>query len=234
LTQTHRYRCIAFDAVGTLIRPTPPAGEVYHRVGRRFGSRLPADEIVRRFGQAFRDSEQADAGLRLVTSEAREKERWREIVAAVIDDVADTAGCFADLFGHFARPDSWSCFDEAPVVLARLHAQGYRLAIASNFDSRLHAVCDGFAALRDVDLRIISSEVGYRKPGRAFFEALVARAGCDAREVLMVGDDFANDIAGAREAGLQAVLINRRGSAEPGEIGNLLDLLQLLESAQVK
>jgi putative hydrolase of the HAD superfamily len=155
-------------------------------------------------------------------------------VAAVIDDITDANACFAELFDHFARPDSWSCFEEVPVVLARLRAQGYRLAIASNFDSRLHAVCDGFAALRDLDLRIISSEVGCRKPGRGFFEALVARAACDAGEVLMVGDDLANDIAGARQAGLQAVLINRRGSAEPGEIGSLLELLKLLEGDRVK
>jgi putative hydrolase of the HAD superfamily len=230
LTQKHRYRCVAFDAVGTLIRPTPPAGEVYHGVGRRFGSRLASEEIARRFGHAFRDSEQGDAEARLVTSEAREKERWRQIVAAVLDDIPDADACFAELFEHFARPESWSCFDEVPGALGRLHAQGYRLAIASNFDSRLHAVCDAFAALRDIVLRVISSEVGWRKPGRAFFEALVARAGCKPGEVLMVGDDFANDIAGAREAGLGAVFLNRRGRAAPGEIGSLVELLELLEA----
>ena len=234
MNHNHHYRWIAFDAVGTLIRATPPAGEIYHRVGRQFGSRLAAEEIARRFGQALRDSdagdsERVDATARLVTSESREKQRWQEIVAAVIDDVTDTAACFAELFEHFARSGSWSCFDEVPVALAELQAKGFRLAIASNFDSRLHAVCDGLAALREIDLRIISSEVGCRKPGRAFFEALVARTGCKSSEVLMVGDDAANDIAGARKAGLGAILINRRGSAAAGEIGNLVELLDLLE-----
>ena len=42
--------------------------------------------------------------------------------------------------------------------------------------------------------------VGCRKPGRAFFEALLSRAGCQAGEVVMVGDDAANDIEGARQA----------------------------------
>src|ERR1700693_3322915 len=31
-------RAVAFDAVGTLIHPDPPAGEVYAAVGPRFGS----------------------------------------------------------------------------------------------------------------------------------------------------------------------------------------------------
>ncbi len=228
-----RYKCIAFDAVGTLIHPTPPPGEVYFQVGRRFGSRLCADEITRRFKQAFRDSERADfngqSGLLLATDEAREKERWRQIVADVIDDVADSNGCFAELFAHFASPQAWSCFDEVPAVLDELRARGYHLAIASNFDSRLHAVGDGIAALKSIDSRVISSEVGCRKPGRAFFEALVAAAGCRADEVLMVGDDPVNDIEGARQAGLGAILLNRRARPEEGQIGSLLELRDLLE-----
>ena len=234
---SRRYKCIAFDAVGTLIHPTPPPGDVYFQVGRRFGSRLTADEIARRFKQAFRDSERADfngaLGPLLATNEAREKERWRQIVANVIDDVTDSNGCFAELYAHFASPQAWSCFDEVPAVLDELRAAGYRLHIASNFDSRLHAVGDAIAALKTIDSRVISSEVGCRKPGRAFFEALVAAAGCGADEVLMVGDDPVNDIEGARQAGLGAVLLNRRARPEKGEIGSLLELGEILENGVV-
>lgn len=232
MSQAPRYRCIAFDAVGTIIQPTPSAAEVYYQMARRFGSRLSSDEIARRFRQAFRESEQGDAAvapeLRLMTSETRETERWRWIVETVIDDIADTAGCFAELFAHFSRPESWRCFEDVPAALERLEKGGYRVAIASNFDSRLHAVCDGLAPLRNVGQRVISSEVGCRKPGRAFFEALVAKAGCAPGEVLMVGDDAANDIAGARQAGLAAVLINRRGQPGPDEIGSLVELCERL------
>jgi putative hydrolase of the HAD superfamily len=232
-----RYQCIAFDAVGTLITPVPSASEIYFQTARRFGSRLPADEIARRFKQAFRDSERDDAAApdeaRLVTSEQREHERWRHVVARVIDDIPDTVNCFDHLFSHFAQPDSWRCFDDVPDVLARLEADGYSVAVASNFDRRLHAVCEGFPALQKIGVRVISSEVGFRKPGRGFFAALVAQAGCDAEDVLMVGDDAANDVAGARQAGMGAVLINRRGKAEvglrsPDEIGSLSELFDLL------
>jgi putative hydrolase of the HAD superfamily len=228
LNCNHRYKCIAFDAVGTIIQPTPPAAEVYFQAARRFGSQLGMDEIGRRFSKAFRDTEQGDltaeAGVRLVTSEAREKGRWGQIVATVIDDIPDTAACFAELFAHFARPAAWRCFDEVPAVLAVLKEAGYRLAIASNFDGRLHAVCDGIAALRMIDARIISSEVGIRKPHPGFFAALVQSAGCRPDEVLMVGDDFSNDIEGARSAGLAAMFLNRRGARGPGDISSLAEL----------
>ncbi len=229
-----RFKCIAFDAVGTTIYPTPPVGEVYFQAAQRYGSRLGQDEIARRFRQAFRETEQGDltapAEVRLATSESREKERWRQIVTTVIDDIPDAAECFADLFAHFARPEAWSCFEEVPAVLTELKGAGYRLALASNYDRRLHAVCDGIAVLRDFDLRVISSEVGCRKPGRRFFEALVDRAGCRPEEVLVVGDDDANDVAGARQAGLAAVLVNRRGQPGPGEIGTLAELPAWLAS----
>src|SRR5690242_19135584 len=72
------YRCIAFDAVGTLIRPVPSPGEVYYRVAREFGSRLSPEEIARRFHRVFRDVEHADrlaaADGGCVTDEVREKE----------------------------------------------------------------------------------------------------------------------------------------------------------------
>jgi putative hydrolase of the HAD superfamily len=236
MNPTPPYRWIAFDAVGTVIHPTPPPGDVYYETARRFGSRLERDEIARRFKQAFRASERQDAAaemaLRLCTSEDRERGRWQEIVAAVIDDAAESTACFAELFGHFARPQAWACFEEVPAVLAWLTDQGYRVAIASNFDRRLHSVCDGIDALRKIDLRIISSEVGWRKPSRAFFEALVAGAGCRPDEVLMVGDDFANDIEGARQAGLGAVSINRKGVAGPDEIEDLWQLRELLMKPQ--
>jgi putative hydrolase of the HAD superfamily len=238
LSPPHPYRWIAFDAVGTVIQPTPPAGDVYYEAARRFGSRLGRDEVSRRFKQAFRDTERqntaADLALRLATSEVREKARWQEIVATVIDDISDDAACFAELFGHFARPQSWTCFEDVPAALAWLKAKGYGVAIASNFDSRLHSVCDGIDVLKQIDLRIISSEVGCRKPGRAFFEALVAGTGCQPGEVLMVGDDFANDIEGARQAGLGAVLINRKGEPGPGEIASLSQLIELLSNLQRK
>src|SRR5262245_2280980 len=97
-----RYKCIAFDAVGTLIHPVPSPGEIYCQVAQRFGSRLAADAIERRFKMAFHESEQGDlaggGAARLVTSEAQERERWRRIVAAVIDDVPRPDDCFSELF----------------------------------------------------------------------------------------------------------------------------------------
>src|SRR6266700_2023811 len=130
-------RAVAFDAVGTLIHPDPPAAAVYAAFGRRFGSRLDVAEIRLRFSAAFAEQERLDAQNGLATSEERELRRWRDIVARVLDDVADPAGCFAELYAHFARPDAWRIEGGAADVLGRLQRADFPIALASNYDHRL-------------------------------------------------------------------------------------------------
>src|SRR5262249_19098289 len=146
------HRWIAFDAVGTLITPQPSVAAAYHAVGRRYGSRVALEEMRTRFRQAFRASEQEDGAAGAArgsqeTSEDRERQRWRRIVRDVIDDSEDPDACFDDLWAHFTDPGNWRCFPETGETLERFHRSGYRLAIASNFDARLHAVCSGLGGL---------------------------------------------------------------------------------------
>jgi putative hydrolase of the HAD superfamily len=143
--------------------------------------------------------------------------------------------CFDELFEHFGKASAWRCYDDVEETVARIESRGLEIVIASNFDYRLHAVCLGWPPLQRARAVVVSSEVGWRKPGALFFEALVATCGCRADEVLMVGDDPVNDIQGALEAGLQAVWLDRdrkavdgggdlSGAGRPSEIGALTEL----------
>jgi putative hydrolase of the HAD superfamily len=207
-------RAVFFDAVGTLIVPDPPAGEVYAAVGRRHGSRLTVEEVCPRFRDAFRREEAFDLQHGLLTDEAREERRWRHIVAAVLDEVADGEACFRDLFEHFSRPEAWRCTPDAGPVLAEVSRRGYRLGLASNYDSRLRSVVAGLPELAPVQHLVISSEVGWRKPAPEFFAALVRQAGLAPEAILFVGDDPVNDHEGARAAGLRSLLLDPCGPNE--------------------
>lgn len=206
-------RAVFFDAVGTVIHPEPSAGAVYAEVGRRFGSQLDANEVRRRFGRAFAEQEAVDAGNGHRTSEAREVDRWRQIVAQVLDDVTDRERCFAALYDHFAKPSAWRVEDGAGEVLTALRQRWYAVGLASNFDHRLRGVVDGLLPLEGAHL-LISSEVGWKKPAPEFFARLCAVVGLEPGQVLFVGDDVANDYDGARHAGLQALLFDTSGREE--------------------
>jgi putative hydrolase of the HAD superfamily len=221
-------RAVFFDAVGTLIHPEPAAGLVYATVGRARGSRLTPGEISARFRSAFAREEQADRKHGLRTEERRETERWRRIVAAVLDDVADIEGCFEELFEHFARPTSWRCDADAARVLGGLARRGCILGMASNYDSRLKRVLAGLPELQPLHHVVISAEVGWRKPAPQFFAALGRVTGLPPEQILFVGDDRRNDYDGALAAGLCAVLFDPKGRAPevPCRIGRLGELLQ--------
>ena len=102
-------------------------------------------------------------------------------------------------------------FDDVPGALAELRAAGHRLVVVSNWDVSLHEMlaATGLDAL--VDGAISSAEAGQRKPAPGIFHRALALAGPGAgpARALHAGDSLELDVAGARAAGLRAVLVAR-------------------------
>jgi len=105
------------------------------------------------------------------------------------------------------------------------------------------AVTNGNANLDRIGIRdlfhhvISASGVGAAKPAREIFDVAVDMGGAAARETLHVGDHPEIDVAGARDAGLKAVWVNRHAHEWPDhlqdpegivrDIGELLSLLKV-------
>lgn len=205
-------RAMIFDAVGTLIHPHPSAPAIYAEVAQRHGCSMGEAEIADRFRRAYSIQESLDRQQHWQTSETRERDRWRQIVFQTVGPIDDREACFEELFERFAEPASWTLDPDAPAIFAQLLSQGVQIAIASNFDGRLHRVLDGLGQPAHKIPRILSSEVGYRKPSLQFFQAVVAKVGLAPSEILYVGDDWSNDYLGATAAGLRALYLDRLGS----------------------
>jgi putative hydrolase of the HAD superfamily len=218
-------RWVVFDAVGTVIFADPPVHMAYHRIGRKHGSKVIPEEAVHRFRQAFAGrSATMLAGGTFTTSEDEERRFWRDVVLAVLPDVSAPDECFEELFSHFAKPGSWGCYVDVPETLDALRSRGINIALASNFDSRLHAVIDGLPDLADIRTRIISTEVGWKKPSREFFQVLASRCGVRPEQILMIGDDRRDDVDAARTAGLLALHLDRSQSSGKESISTLEEL----------
>jgi putative hydrolase of the HAD superfamily len=222
-----RIRGVVFDLVGTLMRPVPSAAEAYRAAGARLGHALSAAEAAARFRAAFSRQEAVDRqrhGLR--TSQQRECERWQAIVAEVFPEAEPGGPLFADLWAHFGRGEHWCVFDDVPAALQSLRKRGYRLAIGSNFDERLHPLVRNSRDLAEfaADEVFDSATVGWRKPAPEFFLALENALQLPASALLMVGDDLENDVNGALAAGWQALAIR-----QPGEPSCSAPLAPLVE-----
>jgi putative hydrolase of the HAD superfamily len=232
-----QFRWIVFDAVGTLIEATPGVATAYRDVGRRFGADLSLDEVRQRFRAAFAQTETRDLGdtvkstgqRGIETSEEIEEQRWRRIVAEVLPEASDLEACFQELFEHFSRPESWRCFEDVTPCFDWLRGTDSRLAVASNFDARLHIICDRLPPLPALERRFVSSEVGFRKPAPEFFEVVLEALECRADEVLFVGDDLTNDIVGPRSVGMPAVLLDRGQAPDGCQTDDVLRIRSLTE-----
>jgi putative hydrolase of the HAD superfamily len=221
-------RAVFFDAAGTLIEPSAPVADTYAAAARKFGGDAESVEVWGRFRAAFRAEEEADRAAGWRTDAGREKARWRRIVAESLPGVTDFEGCFAELYAHFARPGAWRVCAGAGPLIGWLAGRGVAVGAASNFDDRLGPIMESHPELAPLAARlVVSSRVGWRKPARAFFDAVVGSAGCAAGEVVLVGDDWENDYVGATAAGLRAVMLDPRG-IHPGAAGRVRNLSELL------
>ncbi len=201
-------RAVLFDAVGTLIFPNPPVADVYYRFGSQFGSSLARDQISDRFSTVYGKWE--NTSVQFATSEIAEREKWKSIVSEIFDDVVDASGpLFNSLWNHFAKPESWSVYDDVEDAWDRFVELDLVVGIASNFDDRLKEICAELKPLQDCENVFWSSRIGFAKPAKQFFETIESRLRIDSREILMVGDNYRNDYLGAINAGWKAVLLDR-------------------------
>jgi HAD superfamily hydrolase (TIGR01549 family) len=95
-------------------------------------------------------------------------------------------------------------YPDALACIARLRSRGLRVGVVGNTPEDFEDV------MREhVDFVGSSGRWGVEKPAPAFFERVVAEAGCAPGEVAYVGDRVDNDVVPALEAGLVAVHLRR-------------------------
>ena len=107
----------------------------------------------------------------------------------------------------------------------------------------LHLITNGFQEVQYTKLSgsgmepyfetlTVSEEVGVKKPNPEIFRYALQKAGATAEESLMIGDEMAVDIDGARAVGMDTIFFNPWGIETEGErtyeVRSLLDIKQLL------
>lgn len=176
-------RAVAFDAFGTLVH-----------IGRK---RHPFERLIR----------QARDQARALPSPMAQPIGLADYAAALglPHPEAELAMLEEELASIALYPDTLG-------ALRRVRDQGVKVAVASNLAM---PYADPLKALLgdSVDVWHFSFDAGAIKPERAFYAGLTAKLGCQAGELLMVGDTWRDDIVGAVDAGSRAQWLDRDGRA---------------------
>lgn len=221
MRQTDPVRAVAFDAVGTLFHSRGSIGNIYRTVALRYGSDIPARALEEGFTRRTR-----------IHGTPVEKAGWRSLVQDVFREhgpFPEFEAFFEDVYAFFRSGKSWMCYPETHDVLAGLRGAGLRMAVVSNFDSRLIGVLRDLAIAEYFDAVVTPDSAGQAKPDPRIFLDATAQLGVSPSNTLFAGDDPNLDVQAAEYAGLRGVLIDRSdGGPRPGAVADLSGILPLV------
>jgi putative hydrolase of the HAD superfamily len=190
---------VIFDFFGTLTPSTPE--EVWHEHTSRSAGVLGIDGATWR--QALDESwaERATGALGDMPSTFRELARR---CGAEPTDEALAAACAAR---SAAQRELYVFRPDALEVLARVRSLGYRLGILSDCTIELADAWDALPVAGLVHARVLSCEVGRRKPDPELFALIAAGLGAKPAQCLYIGDGGGRELTGASRCGMTAVML---------------------------
>lgn len=102
---------------------------------------------------------------------------------------------------------------DATEVLRAMRDRGYKIGLISNTGrspgSALRRLLDSYGVLHFFDATVFSNEVMRRKPDRVIFDEAAHSLGVDKGHIVHIGDNPNTDFWGARNAGMQAILLDQ-------------------------
>ena len=159
-------------------------------------------------------------------------ERLARIFKLTPDDLAD--GREEQLCRRFLAPAFAAArrYEDSLPTLAKLRDMGLKTGILSNLPWGSPAALwreelARHGLLEAVDAFAFCVEAGFRKPAPQPFELIMSRLGVTPEQCLFVGDDPRWDIAGPKQIGMDAILIDRTGEHSAAD-GDVIDSLHQL------
>lgn len=116
---------------------------------------------------------------------------------------------------HFERyQEDIDLFSEIPQLFESLVANEMGLGIITNGTNKRQSKKIEHLGLEKwipAEHMLISQEVGIAKPSKDIFRQMEFKLSLSASDIIYIGDNYQNDIVGAKSAGWQAVWANYRG-----------------------
>ena len=227
-------KAVFFDLYQTLIDYNPPRGKVLARIISDYGIIITADALRRPINIAdefiYEEFSRLPIGKR---SENEQKTLFARYQTILLEEagIKPTADLIRNNIVKMQQVKfKRVLFNDVLPSLERFKQNGIILGLISNVDSDIKPLFDELGLTPLLQVVITSLDVGYRKPQPEIFKEAARRAGVETDESMYIGDQYQIDVLGAKEAGMQGVLLDRNGFfSEDTEELIIKDLYQLVD-----
>ncbi len=193
---------VLFDFDGTLIGTDRVILESFRYTLTRYGVESVSDEKLL-----------SDFGGLLVDIMGKYKKEYG--LNAPLDELV---ACYRD-YHHSIFEKGIECFDGIPELLAKLKAEGYKLAVLTSRKRRTTDIgLRKFDLFRYFDAVQTADDCRYAKPDRRAAEVLLEKIGSDASRAVIIGDS-AYDVGCGKNCGMPAVFAAWGRTAPEGAYG---------------
>ena len=219
---------VTLDLWQTLILDTPELGRQRSRLRlegvRRLLAEAGHDFAFESIQQAYRACWQTCDHVREAGGDVSFREQVEILLTKLRSSLPSTLrrGTMQAIAEHYAR----SIFPHPPLVapgaletLRDLKTAGYRTGLICNTGATPGSTQREFLAqvgiLQYLDTATFSDEVRASKPNPVIFRDALRKLGASPQETVHVGDHPRNDVCGAKELGLRAIMI---GTPDPAKV----------------
>ncbi len=172
-----------------------------------------------------RDSKRIRKGLNLVLTKG-----FPSLIGIADDLGVSIAGI--DNFEKRIEDDisSVALYDDTEYILRWLNHRGIRICIISNLSTPYKKPCELLWLGDLVEKCIYSCDFGVKKPDKRIYMHACSVMGVKSKNALMVGDSVLSDYYGAKNAGLNSILLDHNCKyCAPRSIGRLSELTKIIK-----
>ncbi|MDA2935464.1 HAD-IA family hydrolase, partial [Acidobacteria bacterium AH-259-D05] len=218
MTKKRGTKAIFLDVGGTLLDLGEPES-AYADILARHDYHSTKEQIRSWIKKAQEETGGEGKGLSpdFTISAGRERARRDELISVFLREAGveqHFESCRREMWNSWVKEPVFRLFPETLSILSQLKELGFLLGAVSNWEPRLHELCENLGIAHYLDFFLVSEVEGYAKPGGRLFELALERAGLPSEEVIHVGNDLVKDIQAAQMLGIRGVLIERDGSGQ--------------------
>lgn len=206
---------IFFDAGETLIHPRPSFPDLFSSVCADFHLEVDFALLTGITRTLMAEVEGKQRKGFTFTNDSKVSRRfWLDFYSALVREMGYErmdGKLPQTLYRVFSEPSNYDAYHDVSETMQELRGRGLRLGLISNFEAWLGDLLEGLGLGKYFEVTIISGREKFEKPHPKIFELALERSGVSPHRTLHVGDSPISDFDGAREVGMQAVLLDRWG-----------------------